>query len=111
MYDPELERIRRQRMLELQRRLAAEQEAQRQQMIAQMQIKAALKAILTKEAYERLGRVKMANPDLYARAVQTLLYLYQAGRISGKLTDAQLKSLLERLRGKKRETRIRILEK
>lgn len=111
MYDPELERIRRQKMLELQQRIQQEQEMQRQRLIAQMQLKALLQRILTKEAYERLGRVKMANPALYARAVQTILYLYQTGRLTKKLTDEQLKAILSKLREKKRETRIRILEK
>ncbi len=111
MYDPELERIRRQKMLELQQRLQQEQEIQRQRMLAQLQLKALLQKVLTKEAYERLGRVKMANPELYARAVQAILYLYQAGRLTGKISDDQLKTILTKLRGKKRETRIRILEK
>jgi len=111
MYDPELERIRRQKMLELQQRLQQEQEMQRQRLVAQAQLKALLQRILTKEAYERLGRVKMANPELYARAVQAVLYLYQTGRLANRLTDDQLKDLLTKLRGKKRETRIKIFEK
>jgi len=98
-------------MLELQQRMQQEEELRRKQLAAQLQLKAALKYILTKEAYERLGRVKMANPELYAQAVQLLFYMYQSGRIKGKVTDAQLKALLSRLIGKKREPKIRIMEK
>ncbi len=107
MYDPELEEIRRKKLEEYKKRLLAQQEQQR--LVAQMQIRAILRQILTKEAFERLGRVKMANPELYAKAVQMLLYLYQSGQLKGKVTDEQLKKFLERLIGKRRETKIKIL--
>ena len=110
MYDAELEEIRRRKMLELQKRL--EEEERRR--AAEIQVKAALRAILDKDAYERLGRVRMADPELYAAAVQTILYMYRAGQIRGKLSDEELKSLLERIRDRirpRKQTRIRILEK
>ncbi len=109
MYDQDLEEIKRRKLEEYRRRLLAQQQAQQQQIVAQMQLRAILRRILTKEAFERLGRVKMANPELYAKAVQLLLYLYQAGQIREKVTDDQLKKFLERLIGKKKETKIRIL--
>ncbi len=68
-----------------------------------------LKQALTAEAFERLGRVKMANPELYAQAVRYVLQLYQS---TGRKVDEQsLIKLLNRLRPKKKDTRIRILRK
>ncbi len=81
----------------------------RRQYLARLQLRATLKRILTKEAFERLERVKMANPELYAKAVQAVMYLYQA---KGTVVDEDtLIRLLKRLRGQKKETRIRILHK
>jgi len=103
----ELEEIRRRKMLEYQQKLAQEQELAKRQ--AELQLRALLKRILEPDAFERLGRVKLSSPELYAKAVQYLLALYQAGRITKKITDAQLKALLLRLRGPKRETKIKIM--
>ena len=61
----------------------SEEEIKRAYM-ARLRLRATLKAILTKEAFERLERVKMANPELYSKAVQAVLYLYQS---TGKKID------------------------
>ena len=37
--------------------------------------------MLSKEAYERLGRVRFANPELAAQAEIYLLQVYQAGKL------------------------------
>jgi len=82
---------------------------ERQAYLARLQLKAMLKNAMTKEAYERLERVKMANPELYAKAVQSVLYIYQT---RGQKVDEQtLLALLKRLRGEKRQTKIKILRK
>jgi programmed cell death protein 5 len=107
----ELEAIRRKKMLELQQKALQEQQAQQQQLLAELQLRALLRRILEPEAFERLGRVKMANPELYAAAVRYLVALYQSGRLTRKVDDATLKTLLAKLSGPKRETKIRILDK
>ena len=56
--------------------------------------------ILSKDAYERLGRVRFANPDLAAQAELYLLQVYQAGKLS-IVTDAQMKEVLRMLSEKK----------
>jgi DNA-binding TFAR19-related protein (PDSD5 family) len=50
---------------------------------------------LEKDAYERLMRIKMINPQLYQMAVQVILNI----NTNEKITDDELKSILIRLRG------------
>jgi programmed cell death protein 5 len=56
-----------------------------------------LQKILTKEAKERLGRVKMVKPELVTQIEFYLIQLYQAGKIKTPITDNQLKEMLEKL--------------
>lgn len=64
--------------------------------------------ILTKDAYERLGRVRFANPDLAAQAELYLLQVYQSGRLGESVSDAQMMEVL-RLLSEKKEFKIRKL--
>jgi programmed cell death protein 5 len=59
--------------------------------------KEVLQKILTKEARERLGRVRVVKPELVAQIELYLLQLYQAGKIKNVITDLQLKEMLEKL--------------
>lgn len=68
--------------------------------------KTLLRQILSKEALERLGRVRMANPNFAAQLEIYLIQLYQAGQLKGIVDDAKLKQILDLLT-KKREWRIR----
>ncbi len=76
---------------------------------ALLQLKAMLRRATTKEAFERLERVKYANPELYSKAVQAVLYAYQTG--NRVVDENMLIKILDNLRGKKKETRIKILRK
>ncbi len=62
--------------------------------------------ILSKDAYERLGRVRFANPELASQAELYLLQIYQSGKLKGVITDEQMKEIL-RILSEKREFRIR----
>jgi len=57
--------------------------------------------ILSKEAFERLGRVRSVNPELAAQAELYLLQIYQTGKIKGTVTDEQIKKILGLLSEKK----------
>ncbi len=57
--------------------------------------KAVLKKILTKEATERLGRIKLVKPEIANQLELYLVQLYQAGKIPNMITDEQLKMILE----------------
>lgn len=50
--------------------------------------------ILSKEAYERLARVRVANQELAGQAELYLLQLYQAGKLQGRISDEQMKEVL-----------------
>jgi programmed cell death protein 5 len=59
--------------------------------------KTVLRNILTKEARERLNRIRLVKPDLALQLELYLVQLYQAGKLRGQMTDEQLKSILEML--------------
>jgi programmed cell death protein 5 len=55
--------------------------------------------ILSKEAFERLGRVRTVNPQLAAQVELYLIQAYQAGQLKGTLNESQLKEILKALSG------------
>lgn len=55
--------------------------------------------LLSKEAFERLGRVRSVNPQLAAQAELYLLQAYQAGQIKGTVDEDMLKQILKALSG------------
>jgi programmed cell death protein 5 len=63
--------------------------------------KIVLRKILTKEAFERLGRIRLVKPELAAQLELYLIQLYQQNKIKKEITDEQLKLILENLISKK----------
>ncbi len=59
--------------------------------------KTILQNILTKKARERLNRVRLVKADLATQIELYLIQVYQAGKIQTRLTDEQLKDILEML--------------
>ena len=57
--------------------------------------------LLTKEAFERLGRVRSVNPQLASQAELYLLQAQQAGQLKGAVDDEQLKEILKALSEKR----------
>jgi programmed cell death protein 5 len=57
--------------------------------------KAALLRYMTKEARERLNRVKMVKPDVAEKVEIALIQALQMGQIKNRLSDEQLKEILE----------------
>ena len=64
--------------------------------------KEALRKILDKDAFERLSRVKMANPMLASQLEIYLIQLYQSGQLNETITDEKLKNILDTLTEKKK---------
>lgn len=56
--------------------------------------KTILRKILTPEARERLGRIRLVKPDLVTRLELYLVNLYQQGKITEPITDEKLKKIL-----------------
>lgn len=65
-----------------------------------------LSGVLTKEAHERLGRVRTVNPALASQAEIQILQLHQSGRLRMSVTDAQVKEIL-RILSEKRDISIK----
>ncbi|MCL7388142.1 MAG: DNA-binding protein [Thaumarchaeota archaeon] len=102
MSDEELERIRQQKMAELQAKIAEEQ-ARRQR---EAERAAAMRLILTPEARQRLANLKLVRPELVTAVEELLIRLVNEGRVRTPITDDDVKAILERVLPKKREIRI-----
>ena len=108
--DDELEKIRKKKLLELQQKQmlsqqAAEEEARDKEF--EEQKKAILRKILTTEARERLGRVKVARPEVAENIENHLIMLAQSGRLKNKINDGQLREILSKLIPRKRDISIK----
>jgi programmed cell death protein 5 len=102
----ELEGIRRRKMQELQQRLAQEQQRAQAQQQIEVQKQAILRRILTTEARQRLNNLKIVKPE-FANALEIqLIQLAQAGKVHIPITDDQVKEILVRLQGQRRDIKI-----
>jgi programmed cell death protein 5 len=61
--------------------------------------KVVMRKILTKEAIERLGRIRVIKPELATQLELYLVQLYQTGQIKNVIDDSQLKRILDSLTG------------
>jgi len=100
MDEDELAELKRKRFAELQ--MAQDME---------MQKKLLLKNLVEAKAYERLMNVRLGSPELYDQLVNLMVYLYRAGKVRGKITEAQVVQLLGKLRGGTRDTTITVRRK
>lgn len=108
--DEELEKLRKKRLQELQQQASLqesleEQEEQKKQY--EQQKKAILRNILTTEARERLGRIKIARPEIVESIENQLIMLAQSGQLKNKISDEELRALLQRIIPKKRDIKIK----
>ena len=97
----DIEEIRKKKLMELQKKYLeqqkAQEEAMRQEMELEAQLDAIMRRILTPEARERLGRVKLVRPELARQVELVLVQLYQAGQIREPIDDAKLKRILAQI--------------
>ncbi len=71
----------------------------------QEQLKSALRAALTEDAYDRMMNVSVANNDMYLMAAKNALMLYK--RMGRRIGDVELLSLLRAIKGQtEKETKI-----
>jgi len=113
MPDAELEELRRRRLQQLQEMQAPDSGAAMaySQQEAEMQRRDAeraelLRRILTPEARERLGRIRLAKPDVANSVEQQLISLASTGRLQRQVDDATLRALLEKVMPERREIKI-----
>ncbi len=110
----DIEEIRRRRMQELQQQADQQAQQQPQDVQAQEQMRRELEAqkrqvllqILTPEARSRLANLRLTKPEFVDQVELQLIQLAQMGRIKSKITDDQLKELLRKLAGQKRDINI-----
>jgi programmed cell death protein 5 len=112
--DPELTELRRRRARQIQDMQVAEsmnaqaayaqQESEAQRRDAERS--EILRRVLTTEARERLGRIRLAKPEVASAVEQQLIALAASGRIQRPIDDTTLRALLERIAPERREIRI-----
>jgi programmed cell death protein 5 len=111
MGDDELAELRRKRLAQMQQQQQIDEQTMQdeieRQKQAEAQIQLILKQILEPEARERLNTIKLTRPDFANAVIQQLIALAQSGRLRTKITDAQLKAMLQQLTPAKREFKIR----
>jgi programmed cell death protein 5 len=104
----DIEAIRKKKLRELQQQAYSQEELQEeQQKELDDQKKVILRAILTDDARERLGRIKVARPEMAENLENQLIMLAQSGRLKNKINDEQLRELLAKLLPQKRDITIR----
>ncbi|MCX6769821.1 MAG: hypothetical protein NT051_04040 [Candidatus Micrarchaeota archaeon] len=82
-----------------------------QAMQLEMQKKELMRKMLSEGAYERMMNVRLANPEVYEKIVNSLAYMAQSGKqMEGRITEEQLLSLLKKL-SPTRETKIEFRSK
>ena len=108
--DDELENLRKKKLQEMQEQAAFQEqmeEQEEQQKHLEEQKKAILRAILSNEARERLGRIKIARPEMAESIENQLIMLAQSGKLKNKINDEELRMLLSRVLPKKRDIKIK----
>ena len=108
--DEELEKLKKKRLQELQEQAALQesledQETQKKEF--EKQKKAILISILTPNARERLGRFKVARPEIAEAIENQLIMAAQSGQLKNKINDEQLRMLLSQALPKKRDIKIK----
>ena len=109
MEEEDLEALRKKRLAALQQQqmLSQEELEEERQQEFEQQKKMVLRAILTDDARERLGRIKAARPEMAENLENQLIMLAQQGRLKNKINDEQLRELLSKILPKKRDITIR----
>lgn len=114
--DAELQELRRRRLRELQEMQAAQgggasnaayaaaQQAEMDRREAERS--EVLRRLLTPEARERLGRIRLAKPDVAQAVEQQVIQLAASGRLQRQIDDPTLRALLERIMPERREIKI-----
>ena len=112
--DDELNHIREQRRVALQKQLEtqaakqadAEVKAHEAQRISQG-LDAAMKKLLSPEARSRLSAISMATPERAEMIKQSIVQLHGQGKLTSLMTDEQLKQLLHSQSKSRRSASIR----
>ncbi len=99
----EEEEIKSKKLNELKQQALLQQKQQEKELVAEQQVDYILRQVLTPEAKQRLSNIRLVNKQLYLQVAQGLIQLVKAKQIDEKISDEQLKALLENVssRGRK----------
>ncbi|PHH70557.1 hypothetical protein CDD80_5937 [Ophiocordyceps camponoti-rufipedis] len=106
MDDSELEQIRKARLEQLKAQGGESQEAQHQKQQQDEARQNMMSQILHPEAADRLGRIRLVKPQRAADVENRLLMLAQTGQLRQKVTEEQLKEMLNAVADNKAEEKI-----
>ena len=106
--DDELEAIRQKKLAQIQEQQAASQAQEEQLATLEAQKQSILRQILTEEARQRLTNVKLVRPQVAEAVELRLIQIAQQGGVREKINDEQLKDILRKIQGQKRETKVDI---
>jgi programmed cell death protein 5 len=111
--DPELAELRRRRMRDIEAMQAAgspgaaDYSAQQAEADRRESERAELlRRILTPEARERLGRIRLAKPDVAQSVEQQIIALASSGRLQRAIDDPTLRAILARIMPERRDITI-----
>ena len=104
--DSELGAIRKKRLAEMQASATDEEQTEKIRQ-AEAQKQTVLRTILTVEARQRINNIKMVRPEFAEQLELQLIQLAQTGRIKLPLDDDQLKEVLKRMQGQRKDIKIR----
>jgi programmed cell death protein 5 len=104
--DEELEDIRKRKLASLREQALEDQVREQQAAEAEAQKEAILRQILTPEARSRLTNIRMVKPQVAEQIELQLIQLASSGRLRARVTDEQLKALLQQITGQERERKI-----
>ena len=106
--DEELEAIRQRKLAEIQEQQINAKAQEEQQAALEAQKQSILRQVLTEEARQRLANVKLVRPQVAEAVELRLIQIAQQGGVREKINDEQLKEILRKIQGQKRETKIDI---
>ncbi len=95
--EEESEMIKRKKLEQLKKQLEASEAQEETDEQYEQQKEALLRSLLTPEARERLGRVRVARPEVAEGVEQQIMMLSQRGMLKGKIDDETLKKLLKKI--------------
>ncbi|HXQ93606.1 MAG TPA: DNA-binding protein [Thermoplasmata archaeon] len=113
--DAELAELRRRRLQQIQQMQASQSPDAMNAAYAQQQAERdrrdserseALRRIMTPEARERLGRIRLAKPEVAQAVEQQVLALAASGRLQRAIDDVTLRAILERVMPERRDITI-----
>ncbi|MBS3817610.1 MAG: DNA-binding protein [Candidatus Thermoplasmatota archaeon] len=105
--EEDLEEIKKKKMQDIKEKQGSPEAQEEAKEKMEAQKKAMLRKVMTTDARERLGRVRMARPQLAEKIESQIISLAQRGATKGKIDDETLKELLKKVSGQKKDINIK----